>query len=119
MQHLGGLIEHVHGVLRVAPLAASCGVGVDALRLGAAEQTPDGQGAEVVLGLDRVGRVQGGHHILHGREHASLVEAPPLPLDDATTTRRRLLLELAGCGVWSHDTLVASDHLSREPLREQ
>ena len=85
----------------------------------AAEDAPDGERAVVVFGLRCVGRVEAGDDVVHHREAVLDPCLPPVGLDDAASTRCRLLLELAGRGVWPHDLLVAGHDLGAEPLREE
>ena len=85
----------------------------------AAEDAPDREGAEVILGLRRVGRVERRDDIVNRRPALLDPRLPPVRLDDAAAPRGRLLLELPGGGVWAHDLLIALDDGGAEPLREE
>ena len=108
----------VGGVLAAPPIRADEVLGANVGHV-AREHTPDRAGAEVVLLLDGIGRVDAGHDVVKGRVSLLAPRLPPVGPDDALASGRRLLLELASDRIWSHDLLVAVHDLDRKAGGEE
>ena len=111
----GGLVG---GVLAAPTIRADEVLGADVGHV-AGEHAPDRAGAEVVLLLDGIGRVDAGHDVVKGRVALLAPRLPPVGPDDALASGRRLLLKLASDRIRPHDLLVALDDLDGEPGGEQ
>ena len=81
---------------------------------------PDRHGRRIVFLLLGHGRVEAGNDVIERRVLRLLPQVPMPALDDTAILWGRELLELARCGILSHDLLVALDHVPREsPRKEQ
>ena len=86
------------------------------------KNSPHGQGAEVAFVLLlAIGGIQSRHDVVEGGVGVVLVliDLPPIALDDAATTRDRLLLVLTSGGVDAHDSLVTVHDGLGEAIWEQ